>query len=124
MSYPGTYGSVIYLKSCLSTMFEISDVMIDKDEVAMVLNIKIDLPEEMMDSSEASVSKAKNSVSNLFVELILQKVGKSLAPNEFFQVRAHSRRIAVMVKTDRNNVGDTEWIRFYHFLHNVIRCRR
>lgn len=83
MSYPGTYGSVIYLKSYLSTMFEISDVMIDKDEVAMVLNIKIDLPEEMMDSSEASVSKAKNSVSNLFVELILQKVGEILAAQGF-----------------------------------------
>jgi hypothetical protein len=34
MSFPGRHGSVIYLQKYLSTMFEISDVMVDKEEVA------------------------------------------------------------------------------------------
>ena len=37
MSFPGRTGSVIYLHSYLSTMFQISDVLVDKEEVAMVL---------------------------------------------------------------------------------------
>ena len=36
MTFPGRRGSVIYLRSYLSTMFQISDVRIDKEEVAMV----------------------------------------------------------------------------------------
>ena len=39
VAFPGTHGTAIYLKQYLSTMFQISDVMIDKDEVAMSLNI-------------------------------------------------------------------------------------
>ena len=46
MSFPGRHGSVIYLKNYLSTMFEISDVMVDKEEVAMTLNIRLELPAE------------------------------------------------------------------------------
>lgn len=46
MTFPGRYGSVIYLQNYLSTMFQISDVMIDKEEVAMVLNIKLELSED------------------------------------------------------------------------------
>ena len=43
INFSGNTGSVIYLQNYLSTMFQISDVMIDKEEVAMVLNIKIAL---------------------------------------------------------------------------------
>ena len=46
MTFPGRHGNVIYLQNYLSTMFQISDVMIDKEEVAMVLNIKLELPAE------------------------------------------------------------------------------
>ncbi|MFR4886458.1 MAG: hypothetical protein ACLUDL_21100 [Eubacterium callanderi] len=46
MSFPGRHGSVVYLKNYLSTMFEISDVMVDKEEVAMTLNIHLELPDE------------------------------------------------------------------------------
>ncbi|MBQ8752064.1 MAG: hypothetical protein IJZ13_03060 [Clostridia bacterium] len=38
------HGSAIYLKSYLSTMFQISDVMVDKEEVAMSLHIEVELP--------------------------------------------------------------------------------
>ena len=43
MSFPGRHESVIYLQNYLSTMFEISDVLIDKEEVAMTLNIHLEL---------------------------------------------------------------------------------
>lgn len=41
LTFPGRHGTAIYLKNYLSTMFQISDVMVDKDEVAMSLNIRI-----------------------------------------------------------------------------------
>lgn len=56
MAFPGTKGSVIYLKNYLSTMFQISDVLVDKEEVAMSLNIKINLPDE--DHENAAEDKA------------------------------------------------------------------
>lgn len=44
LTFPGRHGMVIYLQNYLSTMFQICDVMVDKDEVAMCLNIRIALP--------------------------------------------------------------------------------
>ncbi len=90
MSFPVTHGSVIYLQNYLSTMFQISDVMIDKDEVAMVLNIKIVLPEK--DCSEptseetetaGSVSKINSSVSKAAMETLVEKVAQILATQGF-----------------------------------------
>ena len=46
MSFPGRKGSVIYLHSYLSTMFQISDVLVDKEEVAIILKINITMPDE------------------------------------------------------------------------------
>jgi len=45
-AFPGRTGSVIYLRNYLSTMFQISDVLIDKEEIAMCLNLNITLPDE------------------------------------------------------------------------------
>lgn len=90
MSFPGTHGSVIYLQSYLSTMFQISDVMIDKEEVAMVLNIKITLPESeketaVLDESavQAGVSKECGGVSKPWMNLIMAKVLEVLAAQGF-----------------------------------------
>ncbi len=90
MSFPGTHGSVIYLQSYLSTMFQISDVMIDKEEVAMVLNIKIVLPDcgeetAVLDepAAQAGVSKECDGVSKPWMDLILAKVLKVLAAQGF-----------------------------------------
>lgn len=90
MSFPGTHGSVIYLQSYLSMMFQISDVMIDKEEVAMVLNIKINLSENenetaISDESEAqaSVSKECDCVSKPWMNLIMAKVLEVLAAQGF-----------------------------------------
>ncbi len=86
ISFPGTYGTAIYLRSYLSTMFEISDVIIDKDEVAMALNIKLNLPENNDRCelpSKPSVSKCLPGVSKSHIAAILQKVSKVLAAQGF-----------------------------------------
>ncbi len=41
VAFPGRTDTVIYLQNYLSTMFNISDVAVDKEEVALALNIKI-----------------------------------------------------------------------------------
>lgn len=85
MSFPGRTGSVIYLQGYLSTMFQISDVLIDKDEVAMTLNINISLPEEAPCEAPAaaersiSVSPELSCVSKTHIAQILQKLAEILA---------------------------------------------
>ncbi len=74
-SFSGTYGTVIYLQNYLSTMFCISDVMLDKEEIAMALNIKLDLDD--------SVSTTEDSVSNSNTEKIMQKVEQALISQGF-----------------------------------------
>ena len=85
MSFPGRHGSVVYLKNYLSTMFEISDVMVDKEEVAMTLNIHLELPDESGSSQntpiiehEIIVSNELNSVSKSHIEIIIQKMAQIL----------------------------------------------
>jgi len=85
VSFPGRTGSVIYLQNYLSTMFQISDVMIDKEEVAMVLNINISLPDvnkspENSESVEHEVTVSDNvaCVSKTNIEIILGKMAKVL----------------------------------------------
>lgn len=85
MTFPGRHGSVIYLQSYLSTMFQISDVMIDKEEVAMVLNIKLELPEvekaagqEPTAEHKVCVSERIDSVSKSHIQMILGKMAKVL----------------------------------------------
>ena len=80
VAFPGTHGTAIYLKQYLSTMFQISDVMIDKDEVAMSLNIHIQMDEE---TEDGSVSENNSGVSKSHTEIILQKAAKILAAQGF-----------------------------------------
>lgn len=85
MSFPGRTGSVIYLRSYLSTMFQISDVLVDKEEVAMVLNINITLPDEAKEEEDAPfieqeicVSEELSSVSKSNIEIIICKMAQVL----------------------------------------------
>lgn len=85
MTFPGRHGNVIYLRSYLSTMFQISDVMIDKEEVAMILNIKLELPKkeslgnESTPEHEICVSDELDSVSKQHIEIIIQKMAEVLS---------------------------------------------
>ena len=81
LTFPGRHGTAIYLQNYLSTMFQVSDVMVDKEEVAMSLNIKIQLPEEEKScygDQEASVPEESVFVSKTSLELIASKVLKIL----------------------------------------------
>lgn len=82
LTFPGRHGTVIYLQNYLSTMFQISDVMIDKDEVAMSLNIKINIPEtesQEENGKASTVSKADIIVSKSNLDRIASKVLQLLA---------------------------------------------
>ena len=87
ISFAGTHGSAIYLRRYLSTMFEISDVLVDKEEVAMALNINLKLEDEAFPdcelAPEISVSKYLSGVPNSYIEIVLQKVAKLLAAQGF-----------------------------------------
>lgn len=74
-SFPGTHGTAIYLQNYLSTMFQISNVMLDKDEIAMALHIKIELDD--------SVSQTDSGVSESNMEIVLGKVEKILTAQGF-----------------------------------------
>jgi len=86
MTFPGRHGNVIYLQNYLSTMFQIADVMIDKEEVAMVLNIKLELPaegnqpevQEPVTEHEVTVSEGLSCVSKSHIQIILEKMAKLL----------------------------------------------
>ena len=82
----GRRGSIIYLNNYLSTMFEISDVMIDKEEVAMALNINIRVPEEsetetkeIIQDSQIRVSNEIPCVPKTHTVHIIKKAAKTLA---------------------------------------------
>ena len=85
INFSGNKGSVIYLQNYLSTMFQISDVMIDKEEVAMVLNIKIALENKENPSANAAVVEQEVTVPDEFtgvskrdIQIILQKMSNLL----------------------------------------------
>lgn len=85
ISFPGRKGSVIYLQNYLSTMFQISDVLVDKEEVAMVLDIhitlrdKTDSGEAVPDSGhEVCVSEELSSVSKPDIETVIEKMAEVL----------------------------------------------
>lgn len=76
----GKKGSVIYLNNYLSTMFQISDVLIDKEEIAMSLCFHIQVPKEpdgqnqLVQEEQISVSGVIPSVSKSHIPVILSKV--------------------------------------------------
>ena len=81
VNFKGTHGSVICIKKYLSTMFEISDVMIDKQELAMALNIEIVIPDR--DSETDNILSPNISVSKTMIDTIVEKVAKILSLQGF-----------------------------------------
>lgn len=92
MSFAGRHGSVIYLRSYLSTMFSISDVMIDKEEVSMAFQVSVNISENIPESEECLVTdeqiqissaecvlKFFSCVSKSDIKIIVQKVARILA---------------------------------------------
>ena len=79
LTFPGRHGTAIYLQNYLSTMFQFSDVMVDKDEVAMSLNIRIALPDNEPGTPEDSGSNGEIIVSKPAQAAMAQKVLQLLA---------------------------------------------
>jgi hypothetical protein len=84
--FPGRHGSVIYLNNYLSTMFNISDVMIDKEEVAMALNIRISIPDSNSQEEETGITEEQlcvpddaGSVSKSNMKAIIGKAARILS---------------------------------------------
>ena len=63
VAFQGKYGTAIYLCNYLSTMFQISDIKIDKEEVAMALNIRVNIPEEEEIMEENEVMDAEKAIA-------------------------------------------------------------
>ena len=92
VSFTGRHGSVIYLCNYLSTMFSISDVMIDKEEVSMIFQVPVNLPDapisedstikdEQITINDDSDSVSSNApcVSKSHIRQVVRKVAKILA---------------------------------------------
>lgn len=79
LTFPGRHGTAIYLQNYLSTMFQISDVMVDKDEVAMSLNIRVPGSEKDANEPQESGSNGQIIVSNLSENVMARKVLQILA---------------------------------------------
>ena len=93
VSFTGRHGSVIYLCSYLSTIFNISDVMIDKEEISMTFQVPVHIPEasslpeaEPIRDEQITIMEAENSVSGqaasvskTHMKKIVQKVAQILA---------------------------------------------
>ena len=76
VTFPGRHGTVIYLKNYLSTMFQISDVMVDKAEVALSLNIKFLPPDAEPEAAERFACGPTRLlfVSKAFMDNVAQNV--------------------------------------------------
>lgn len=111
-TFPGRKGNAIYLKNYLSTMFQISDVLIDKEEVAMVLHISITLPEcpaeeepECAVEHEVIVSDELSSVSKSHIQSILGKLEKVLDSQGFFCFRCPNSHYMLFPLSDDGGGG-------------------
>lgn len=68
---------MIYLNNYLSTMFQISDVLIDKEEVAMSLCFNIQTPETPSDE-DCEIREEQISVSKTQIRTVLSKAAEVL----------------------------------------------
>ena len=86
LSFKGKHGTMIYLNYYLSVMFDISDVMIDKEEIAMKMQLPIHIPEneeelyvsETVTEDQITVSENESCVPESHMKYIIQKVAELL----------------------------------------------
>lgn len=92
VSFTGKHGSVIYLCNYLSTMFSISDVMIDKEEVSMTFQVPLHIGDTNV-SPDASikeeqiiindnpdcVSSQSACVPKSYIHIVIKKIARILA---------------------------------------------
>ena len=82
LTFSGRHGTVLYLENYLSVMFQISDLPINKEDVALKLQLKtVDFTGLL---EEACVSSEKNSVSKQIILALLPKLLETLTTWGFF----------------------------------------
>lgn len=91
ISYSGKHGNMVYLRNYLSVMFNISDVMIDKEEIAMKMQLPIHITENTLPNKNNSecvsesitdeqiiVSQEGSCVPESHIKAIVRKVAEIL----------------------------------------------
>lgn len=86
VSFKGKHGSIIYLNNYLSVMFNISDVMIDKEEIAMKMQLPVQIPEtsedpcvsESVKDEQITVSENQSCVPDSHIKFMVQKIAELL----------------------------------------------
>ena len=91
ISYSGKHGNMVYLRNYLSVMFNISDVMIDKEEIAMKMQLPIHIPKdtlpvknnsecvsESITDEQIIVSQEGSCVPESHIKAIVRKVAEIL----------------------------------------------
>ena len=70
-TFPEKQGIVIYLENCLSTMFRVSDILLDKEEIVMQLKTKITLDDSVVtadiSASTQCIDKVIKKLENILV---------------------------------------------------------
>lgn len=85
VSFTGKHSSVIYLCNYLSTMFSISDVMIDKEEVSMTFQVPVHTndnntaPDTSIKDEQIFIENNSESVSESHIRMTVRKIAKILA---------------------------------------------
>ena len=105
ISFPGRCGSVIYLSNYLSVMFQISDAVILKEDVASSLKIHVTLPDEVgADSFQCQeppmpicVADLSGSIPEPHILFIIQKIAETLELQGFSCVHCEQAHIKLSV---------------------------
>ena len=89
ISFPGRNGSVIYLNSYLSTMFQVADVTVKREDVAISLHIKIRVPAPRAASGAAVGSTSVHvpdfivSVPKWHIQSLVKEISQAIESQGF-----------------------------------------
>ena len=86
ITFSGSLGSVLYLNNYLSTMFDISDTVVDKAEVSLSIGLVAQVnPIDLvgLEAPISTVSKDKFPVSKILVDLLASEVLQMLSAQGF-----------------------------------------
>lgn len=86
LNFKRKHGSVIYLNNYLSVMFNTSDVLIDKEEIAMNMKLPLQVPDTAAEAcvpkseitEQIGVSEEQSCVPKPHMTFIIQKVAELL----------------------------------------------
>lgn len=122
-TFPGTHGTTIYLQNYLSTMFQISDIVVDKEEIAMSLGIKLDLQEETaLTAAAPSGSNEADSVSEMNCHRIERKVREILAAQGLACASCPKSQYMLLPLSDDCEVTIEGVPPLHRWLHLVVTC--